>query len=1253
MQALLIGLASAVILVISAAFAAPFVVDWTMFRATFEAQASRVIGLPVSIRGGIEADILPAPHLVLHDVVVGGEDRTSSASMRTLKADLSLGALLRGEVEAPNVTLVRPLFSLVLDPKGRLAAPVGGVAAGASIGQFIIEQGTLALVDRGADRTVQLTDLNLKGEARSVSGPFRLDGDLKAGSERYQLRANLAKFGEEGGKLRLIAEGRTQPFALDLDGTLRLVGDVPRFEGKGTLSRKGEAGAAEAWRLAAAVRASPEAIVADTLELTMAEDTRPAQLTGSARFSLGRAIGLDAVLNARNLDLDALRPQAAGAAAPTPADAAGALVGLLANLPAPDVTSRIGISVDQLTVSGTVIRDARADFTGLPDGWRVDAAEAKLPGQSALRLSGIPARRGTAAGFGSDLLFTSDDPAGFLRWAAPRASADLAGAVKGPVKIAGRITLADTRYSLSNVEAAFGPARLRGNAALDLTAAAPRLDLTLAVDGADLDPLLALARRGIGTGTLPRAGNVALEGRNLTFSGLPLRSLSLSAEGKAGAWTLGQLAVEDLVGLSLSGTGRLETDGGTPAGRLALSIAGSKADGLVPLSRLVAGSEAAETLQRLAPIAAPVQIALTADWARDGANAITADGTLGQITGRAAFARARPDVPARVDLALAASDGARALEAVGLPGLRPGQGPGRLDLAITPRDGGSADVDGRLALGEAQLSAKGSARLSSEGTLQPTLDVTLNGPDLPRLLVNAGAPDAAVPGTLAFAVSRTLGLWRLERLTGTLGGAPVSGALDLEPGSNPRVSGKLATEALSLPRLMGLWSARSTGPDVGTGPWSAARFAPAAPLPATLALELTAKSIELGGPYGLTDGRMKVTADANAFDLRELSGALGGGHLSGGITLRRRGDLVQADGHLAVDGVDSAVLLAPLGVRTPPRGRVSLTLDALGSGRSPLTLVQGLSGQGTLSVQELEIPGADPKALDSVLADTAAGPPPEERRTTAMLDRAFQRAPLKLASLEGTFGLLNGVARLTPARAKVDATSITLGGTLDFTKMLLDVTLEQEGTDVPGTMPGGVISWRGPLAAPERKVTATALTGVIAMRAIERETKRLEERQNARPAAPPPAQSAPPPQAPAPVQSAPLAPAAPTPAPISAPVQAPAPEPAAQKPPTEAAPAAPAPVAPAVNATPAPMPAAAPLPQPAPRAETRSSPVQTDAQAAPPLPPPVNIAPSVRPRAEPPDPEPAPAQAPGAPLQISPTYGFGTLFRPPGIVPEQ
>ena len=79
MQTTLLGLAIAFILALLAALIGPYFVDWSRFRPQFEAEATRVIGLPVRVEGAIDARLLPAPSLRLRGVNVGARFDESNA----------------------------------------------------------------------------------------------------------------------------------------------------------------------------------------------------------------------------------------------------------------------------------------------------------------------------------------------------------------------------------------------------------------------------------------------------------------------------------------------------------------------------------------------------------------------------------------------------------------------------------------------------------------------------------------------------------------------------------------------------------------------------------------------------------------------------------------------------------------------------------------------------------------------------------------------------------------------------------------------------------------------------------------------------------------------------------------------------------------------------------------------------------------------------------------------------------------------
>src|ERR1700712_4138024 len=67
-QTTLLGLSIAFIIALLAALIGPYFIDWNQFRPEFEAEATRVVGAPVRVRGELDARLLPTPSLRLRSV---------------------------------------------------------------------------------------------------------------------------------------------------------------------------------------------------------------------------------------------------------------------------------------------------------------------------------------------------------------------------------------------------------------------------------------------------------------------------------------------------------------------------------------------------------------------------------------------------------------------------------------------------------------------------------------------------------------------------------------------------------------------------------------------------------------------------------------------------------------------------------------------------------------------------------------------------------------------------------------------------------------------------------------------------------------------------------------------------------------------------------------------------------------------------------------------------------------------------------
>ena len=90
MQTTLLGLAVAIIVALVAALVGPLFIDWGRYRSAFEAEATRLVGMPVRVAGGIDARLLPTPSLFLNGIEIGAPGREPKLRARSLGVEATL-----------------------------------------------------------------------------------------------------------------------------------------------------------------------------------------------------------------------------------------------------------------------------------------------------------------------------------------------------------------------------------------------------------------------------------------------------------------------------------------------------------------------------------------------------------------------------------------------------------------------------------------------------------------------------------------------------------------------------------------------------------------------------------------------------------------------------------------------------------------------------------------------------------------------------------------------------------------------------------------------------------------------------------------------------------------------------------------------------------------------------------------------------------------------------------------------------------
>ncbi|MCC6946583.1 MAG: AsmA family protein [Bradyrhizobiaceae bacterium] len=1096
MQHALLALAIALILAIVAALAAPAYVNWNDWRAAFEDRATALAGAPVRIRGRIEASLLPTPAFVFRDVAIGDPDKGTGVRVGEVRGILSLGPLLRGVLEAEEFVLVRPAIRVTSEGSGRpvLASLLAaGRATGVvALARVSVERGSLVIDDRASGELSIFDEITADGELRAREGPLRIDATFLRDGRRWSLRAGTGRFGDEGaGRVRLTLERMGDGTLFDADGMLSLANAAPRFDGKVSANRR--RGPGLPWQINANAKATEKSVALDGFELTVGASAAPIDLTGQVQFEPRRGGRIDGTLNARRVDLDLV--SSGGEAAKGLPGAAAALREMLALLNDLPLQGRIEVAAEAVAAGGGTVRDAKAELGLRENSFAINSLEARLPGRGTLTASGSGAGNtifnGTAA-------VEAEDASALLRWALADAAPALPSS--GPLRLAGKVEWADGRIAADEFEFAFGEAKLGGRLRAEPADGKRRaqIEADLHASGVDLDrfvPFVQTARGWTDGADLA----LTLDGRNLRAFGRTLARVDASVSRAGDALAVERFVVDDFEGLSGLARGRIAGSVERPSGRIDFELESRRPDGLAAIVAPLLGDEAARIASAIAGSGRPLRLYGAALGAGAAAGLeVTASGYLAEVELSVA---AHFDTLARAlseaHLMLETGDAGKLVSLIGLkPGL-PAAGEATLEVLFAKPET-VLPVTARLSVPGSKLVAEGELRKGAEGRIEPRLDLRLEAGDLrPLLSAVARSSEAAVPGQGSARLVRKGDQFMLERIDLKLAGSGVKGGLTIGRAEEISLAGNLAIERARADTLLALLVGST---EKGKAPWPASRLDPSPVAGTSGKIELEVKELQLADGLAATAAKFNARLAPGETSIEVLSAELAGGKLTGSARFVR-GAALGFDGRASLASFAADQLLAPLGGQASVRGLGNLTLTIAGNGETPAAVVGSLAGQGTLALEALEIDRLDPNALSAVLAIGEEGEPRDEAGVVAALAPALAKGPLRIGKIESPIVVAGGVARTGRARTQAGPAQVTAEGNVDLSRLGFEAAVEIEAAPPAGlTMrPAATVRWRGPLAAPERSIDAAALATAIALRAMERETKRIEERDRALP----------------------------------------------------------------------------------------------------------------------------------------------------------
>ncbi|WP_246666022.1 AsmA-like C-terminal region-containing protein [Aquamicrobium sp. LC103] len=1120
-----------IVLALTFALVAPYFIDWTSYRAEFEREAGRILGREVKVEGSATARILPFPSVSFSDVVVAGATPDEPAmTVETFSMDAELAPFMRGELLIFDMRLVRPSVVIdvakdgMVDWSVRPSVPMD--ARNISLEKLTITDGTVSLRHEASGRTHALTEVNADISARSLAGPWRMDGSLRLDGMKTAVSVSTGSVDEKGGmRLRVKAQPERYPFAFEADGTARLLDGAADYAGDfrlnaspGRAERTGEeAAVAEkgppAYRLSGKFDLDHTRIAVDEFRFETGPLEDPYTADGSAEFDLGASPRFA-------VRADGAQIRFAGAAEGEDGKAsfderAAGFREFVMDLPKPAIPGTVEVQLPAIVAGDTTIRDVSLSAQPSDAGWTIASLGASLPGRTTLEAEGELATR-EELGFKGSLLLAVGQPSGFAAWL----SKDIDEAIRRlpAAGFSAKVDLTERRQLFSDLELMLGSAKFRGE--IDNRQpenAKPSMIMRLKGDRLDVEGMTAFASLFVSDKGVNRLADhdldFEIEAGPVEAAGLEAETVDTALRLRDGQLEIDRLTIGGLAGASVSATGTIKDLSGEPAGDIDATIVSVDLDPLVTaISRRYPQNVAMRELARRAAdfpgLLSDARIDAVASIAGNGDGTsglgINANGEAGgtSFTLANSFKNLRGDL-ASTPLSLTAKaqndEAAKLYALLGLPAL-PLDFIGKAEAEFS-LDGVLADGAGtKLAFRGDGLEAgfEGQSTLADDGFFAKGAS-SITSDDLAPWLMTAGValPQMSIglPVDLKAQLDYARGLTVMSGLGGSIAGARVSGDLNAQGKDGvAHLTGSLGIDALDLRLLAEMVLGEQALAGGGTD-WSTTPFQQATSLPFTADVDIRAEKL-LAGAQAIQDGRMSVRLGPEGVAVSDIGGKLSGGAVSGLVELKNDNGTGLLSAQLQLEEANLATVLGLPGVE----GMANISANVTSSGKSLDGLVSALAGSGSMKLRNLVVVGINPAAFQPILAEAdKIGRDIDAVRTAGFAPQIATNGAFSAAGADLALTIANGVVRAPPLRLETPGAvlSADVGADLGTSAFSANAAISYDpGQEaLAGSEPAVRFRVEGTRGDVQVSVDTEPLAQFLTQRALEREQERVEAMQ--------------------------------------------------------------------------------------------------------------------------------------------------------------
>jgi large subunit ribosomal protein L24 len=243
-----------------------------------------------------------------------------------------------------------------------------------------------------------------------------------------------------------------------------------------------------------------------------------------------------------------------------------------------------------------------------------------------------------------------------------------------------------------------------------------------------------------------------------------------------------------------------------------------------------------------------------------------------------------------------------------------------------------------------------------------------------------------------------------------------------------------------------------------------------------------------------------VKSDGQSLTLDTVKGGIGGGEATANIEARQTANGLGLNASVQLRAVDGAALRYR--ALAMPAGRVSMRMTLASQGRSASALTGALSGSGTVTLESADIAGLDPRAFEIAIRASDNGQATDDTRLRQIVEPILSAGALSVKSAQIPFSIRDGGLRVGATTLDADGARAVISGGYDIPADQADIraVLASTATGQAASRPEIQLFAVGSPDALDRTIDVATLSSWLAIRAIDRETRRLDSIERGDPA---------------------------------------------------------------------------------------------------------------------------------------------------------